>query len=349
MIDNVLEEDFKNIVQSNIDFDKLRNTTILITGATGFIGSLLIKSLLYCSKHNNLDIKLIALVRSITKASLLFAQYSDSSCLGLAVCDLACDEIEIDEKIDYIIHCASVTTSKIMIEKPTDVIRTSVNGTDKILQLAVNKNVKSVVYLSSMEVYGTIQGKADETKLGYVDLSSVRSCYPESKRMCECLCNAYASQFGLNIKIARLAQTFGAGILPNENRVFVQFAKSVINKTNIVLHTRGESEGNYVYSSDAVVAILMLLLYDTKGVFNICNEDCHMTIAEMANTICREVANDQIKVVYDISQDNSYGYAPTTKLFLDSSKLKELGWKAQVGMVEAYKRLISYMNWENIK
>ena len=339
----VLRNDFEIIAQSNINFEKLHNATVLITGATGFIGSLLIKAILYCCKKHRVNVRILALVRDVQKASNLFSACLSDHKIEFVVCDLAKDEIKVEGKVDYIIHAASVTASKIMIENPVDVIKISVNGTEKILQLAVEKNAKSVVYLSSMEAYGSVYEKADETKLGYVDLTSVRSCYPESKRLCECLCTAYSSQYALNIKVARLAQTFGAGILPNENRVFAQFAKSVIRQTDIVLHTNGESEGNYVYSSDAVTALLLLLLSDATGTFNVSNEACHMTIAEMAKLVCAEIAGDHIKVVFDIPEQNNYGYAPATKLFLDSTKMQSLGWVAQVGMAEAYRRLIEYL------
>lgn len=341
---SVLEEDFHIISQSNLNFEKLKNATVLVTGATGFIGSLLVKSLLYCSSKKSLNTKVIALVRNKEKAKTVFADFSVAPNLDFLVCDLGVDEINYDGKINYIVHGASVTASKTMIERPTEVIRTSLNGTEKVLNFAVSKKVASVVYLSSMEVYGSLPNeKADENKLGFIDLSSARSCYPESKRMCECMCTAYSSQYGISIKTARLAQTFGAGILLGENRVFAQFANSVINKTDIVLHTKGESEGNYVYSRDAVIAILMLLLADGSGAYNVSNEECHMNIAQMANLVCKEVADGNIKVVYDIPEGVDFGYAPTTKLFLDSSKMRSLGWEPQVGLKEAYKRLIEYL------
>ena len=164
--------------------------------------------------------------------------------------------------------------------------------------------------------------------------------------MCECLCNAYASQFGLNVKSARLAQTFGAGILPTENRVFAQFARSAMNGTDIVLHTTGESEGNYVYTADAIRAILMLLVKGTSGeAYNIANEQSHTTIREMAQLVAERIAGNEIQVVLDIPKDSaSLGYAPPVKMWLDASKMRGLGWEPKVGMVEAYERMIEWMN-----
>ena len=172
--------------------------------------------------------------------------------------------VEVDDKIDHIIHCASITTSKVMISRPVDVIRTSLNGTENLLELAKEKQVRSMVYVSSMEMYGALNLQNDqmvtEEMTGYLNPLALRSNYPESKRMCENMCVAYGTQYEVPVKIARLAQTFGAGVLPGENRVFAQFARSAMKGSDIVLHTEGKSEGNYCYTADAVRALLTILV-----------------------------------------------------------------------------------------
>lgn len=128
-----------------------------------------------------------------------------------------------------------------MVTKPVETICVAVDGTRNILELAKENDVKSVVYISSMEVYGSPDASlpyVSENDYGYVDILNVRSCYPEGKRMCECLCTSYAHEYNLPIKIARLAQTFGAGVSKNETRVFAQFARSLINEEDIILHTK---------------------------------------------------------------------------------------------------------------
>ena len=149
-----------------------------------------------------------------------------------------------------------------------------------------------------MEMYGSFENEFDitENKLGYIDLLSVRSNYPESKRLCENMCIAYLSEYDVPVKIARLAQTFGAGVLPNENRIFAQIARSVINKNDVILHTLGKSEGNYCYISDAVFGLIEILLFGENGeAYNVVNPSTHTTIANMANMVCEKMQVEQSK------------------------------------------------------
>ncbi len=343
---DVLEEDFDKITKRDISWDALRNSSFVITGATGLIGSLIVKYLLYANRTMNFGAKIYAVVRNVEKADKIFAE-EKTDALTYIVADLTKEKVNCEGDCDYIVHAAAVTASKVMVSDPVGTICTSIDGTEKMLQLAVEKKAKAFIYISSMEIYGqpTVGGKTAEKDLGYVDIENVRSCYPEGKRMCECLCTAYAAQYGVNVISARLAQTFGAGILPTENRVFAQFARSVMRGENIVLHTTGESEGNYVYTADAIAAIMTLLVKGKAGeAYNIANEDSHITIRNMAELVAREIAGEKIQVVIDIPEDSvSLGYAPPVKMWLDASKMRELGWKPEIGLVEAYKRMICWM------
>ena len=343
---DVLEEDFDKITKRDISWDALRNSSFVITGATGLIGSLIVKYLLYANRTMNFGAKIYAVVRNVEKADKIFAE-EKTDALTYVVADLTKEKVNCEGDCDYIVHAAAVTASKVMVSDPVGTICTSIDGTEKMLQLAVEKKAKAFIYISSMEIYGqpTVGGKTAEKDLGYVDIENVRSCYPEGKRMCECLCTAYAAQYGVNVISARLAQTFGAGILPTEHRVFAQFARSVMRGENIVLHTTGESEGNYVYTADAIAAIMTLLVKGKAGeAYNIANEDSHITIRNMAELVAREIAGEKIQVVIDIPEDSvSLGYAPPVKMWLDASKMRELGWKPEIGLVEAYKRMICWM------
>ena len=159
--------------------------------------------------------------------------------------------------------------------------------------------------------------------------------------MAELLCKCYASEYNLPVITARLAQTFGAGVPKNENRVFAQFARSAMNGADIVLHTKGESVGNYCYTQDVIKALLLILKRGKSGeAYTVVNEETTRTIAEMAKMVADKFSGGKSKVVFDIPKDNLYGYAPETKMRLSASKLSALGWIATVNLEEMYRRML---------
>lgn len=325
----------------NIPWDRLRDSTVLITGATGTIGSAIVRALYAANQQHKLNIRILALGRNQDKAKSLIEVY-DAQFISQDICE----PIAVDSPVEYIFHCAAVTSSREMVSNPVDVIKTSLNGTFHVLDLAKAKRVQSMVYLSSMEVYG-ITGPAlssvREGDLGYIDLKNPRSCYPESKRMCENLCNSYFSQYDVPVKIARLAQTFGAGSDKDDPRVFAQFSRSVIAGEDIVLHTLGNSRGNYCYSSDAIRGLMLLLLRGESGeAYNLANPDASVTIREMAEIVAGEICGGRVSVVIDLPADAACrGYAPDVTLRLNTDKIMRLGWQPVYGLPEMYRRMLA--------
>lgn len=332
----------KVLLDTNIDWKEFGNATILVTGATGLIGSLLVKSLLAYKYQNSTNTKIFAFVRNEEKAKAMF----NNDNLRFVIGDIA-TPINIEESIDYIFHCASVTTSKYMVTNPVETLHTSIAGTKSILELAKKHNIKSMVYVSSMEVYGSTNDSDNpitEKKLGHIDLTNVRSSYSEGKRICELMCKSYQSEYGINVKTARLAMTFGPGVPTTDNRMPMQFAKSVINSENIVLHTKGDSISNFCYTTDAVRGLFTVLLKGKPGnAYNVCNDYETRAVKDIANLVAHEVANDKIKVVFDIPESNVFGFAPKTEMRLNSDKLRSLGWKANIDMKTAFRNLIDYL------
>ena len=184
-----------------------------------------------------------------------------------------------------------------------------------------------------------------EEMQGYVDPLNVRSSYSMGKRMCECMCVSAYKEYGVPVKIARLSQTFGAGVSLNDNRVFAQFAKAAIAGKDIVLHTKGSSNGNYCYTADAVAGLLTILLNgENAEAYNVVSESTTTTIAQMAQMVSEQITGGESRVIFDIP-DNvlTYGYAPDVKLRLSSKKLEKLGWKPLIApeLVTMYRRLIA--------
>lgn len=319
-----------------------------ITGATGYIGSQVIKSLIKSDDYQQGDVKVIAHCRNKDKYESMYTHMNIENVYPLfsdikdvkKIIDEARQEGYVDN-IDYIIHCASNTTSLIMISNPVETIDGIVEGTKSVLELAKDMNVKGMVYLSSMEVYGDIKctpdNRATEDMLGFIDILKPRSSYPLGKRMAEGYCAAYANEYGVPVKIARLAQVFGKGILPNENRSFAQFVRAAAEGRDIVLKTEGKSIGNSVAIEDALDAIFFLLENGENGqAYNVVNEKNTMSIKEMAELVAHSIGKDKMKVVIDVEDASKTGYAADTRLYMSGEKLRNLGWEAKKGIEEMF-------------
>lgn len=338
----ILEEDFLSIKES-FDFSLLKNASVFVTGATGLLGSQILLFLDFMNRTENYSMKLFGLIRNVDKAKKVFNNsYGNITFITGDILKLP----EITQPIDYIIHGASVTSSLDFVSKPVETIDTAINGTLNILRFAKSKNVKSMVYLSSMEVFGITppeKTSVSEKDYGYIDILSCRSSYSESKRLCECLCHSFSKEFSLPVKIARLTQTLGAGIDYNDTRVAAQFARAVIEEHDIVLKTQGVTKRPVLYTSDAVSGILTILQKGTDGqAYTVANEKTFYTIRETAEMIISKIADNKIKLVFDIKSNKSE-YAPNLNLNLDTTLLQSLGWSPKVGLEEAYRRMIKGM------
>lgn len=344
--DYVLEEDIIKAADSNIPLDQLDNHTVLITGATGLIGSQLVKLLLYCNEHKKMNIRILAPVRDVQKAGRVLGDLVRSSQIEIFQHNIL-SEFNIAEPVDYIIHGASMTSSKAFVEYPVETIKTAVIGSMNLLELAKLKMVKGFVYLSSLEIYGVPgheKTEINETDYGYIDPMNVRSSYSESKRMVECMCVSYGSEYGIPVKIARLSQTFGAGVEYNDSRVFAQFARCVIERKNIVLHTKGDTIRNYCYTRDAIRALIYILVRGKAGeAYNVANESTTISIRDMAQLLINQYPDCGIELMYEIDEEQKHGYNPTVKIKLDTNKLQALGWKAEVTLSEMFDRMIQSM------
>lgn len=341
--DPVLQEDIEVIAGCISAFPELSGAAVAVTGATGLLGSILVKSLLAANRLYGMRMAIYALARNLNKAEKAFAECLDRAELKLIHHELA-EKPALPFPVDYIIHGAASTASADFVNKPVEVAKGILTGTMNMLDLAWEKQVKSMVFLSSMEAYGAVSSEraVAENELGDIDLTSVRSCYPESKRMAENLCACYFSQYQLPVKAARLAQTFGAGADREDGRVFAQFARAVTDSHDIVLHTDGKTVRNCCYTSDALCGIIYLLCRGENGeTYNIANPDTALSIYDTARLVADRLAHGKIKVVTQKTPGAYQArYNPQPRLIQDIAKIKKLGWTPQVSLLEMYRRLI---------
>lgn len=340
--DQIIQEDMEYIRQ-RIDHTKIAGSTVLISGAAGLIGKYLVRFLAqYCG------CKVLAVVRDRKKAYRLWNDLGDQI-------EYICSDItELEEKdladaaIDYMIHAASSTSSRDFLAHPVRVIDISTEGTKRMLEIARKHSVKGFIYLSTMEVYGApvTDDKIGELHGTNLDTMSVRSSYPESKRLCENMCAAYYSEFHIPIRVLRLTQTFGPGVEYDDSRVFAEFARCAIEGKDIVLHTKGVTKRSYLYLADACTAILLTLVEGTDGeAYNAANESTYCSIRDMAELVAEKCAEKRICVHIRPEKERQMeqGYAPVLRMNLDTSKLQEMGWKPETDLLMMYKRMIASM------
>lgn len=345
MSTKIIAEDMEYILrQPYIPWEKLKDSRILVTGATGLICSTTVKALLYANQKNDLNCKICCLVRDPQKAAKIFADAAGSPDLSFISGSVEAP-LQCDMHFDYIIHGASPTASRFFVEQPVETMQTAINGTQNMLERAKADGAKGFLYLSSMEAYGHVSDETvlTEDVLGGIDLSSVRSSYPESKRVCELLCRAYAAEYQVPAKCVRLAQTFGAGVSIDDKRVFAMMARCALNKEDIVLLTKGTSKHPYLYTAQAVTAMLCILLNGEAGeTYNAANPETYCSIYEMGVMVAHELANDEIRVVIQESDANKM-YPAAGYLNLSVEKLKALGWQPEGTLKDIYSRMMADM------
>ncbi len=339
-----LLEDLNTISSDlSLPWQELYNKTILVTGATGLLGSLFIQAIItHCKKHNQ-HIDIIACIRNENKFNQIFNDYK--SFTGLSTFNINTSNTKLLPKTDFVLHTASITDSSTFISKPLETINTILMLTQKVIEHS-KKYQSKVLFLSSMEIYGsTTTEYINETDLGYIEILKERSSYPQAKRMAETMCYCASKEYNSHIVIARPTLTFGAGITLNDNRVFAQFLKSIINKTDIIMHTEGLSCRDFLYTTDAIAAIIILLTKGSSGeAYNISNETSYMSIKDLA-ILCTTLTSDSIKIKIDLEQNKKY--PPTVKIKLNTTKLQKLGWKPKISIKEALQRTKNYL--ENFK
>ncbi len=315
-----------------IDWELLRKKTVFLTGVTGLVGLSVYKLLNLAEKRYDLGMTLRCLVRNKDKAVQRLSTVADH-CLRIDYMEGSVTDKLPEISIDYVIHCAADTASKSFVDNPADVMKTSINGTINVLELARQSKVLGMVYLSSMEVFGVAEKgvRLTEQMTGSFSPSNTRDSYPIGKVTCEALCNSYFKEYDLPVKVVRLSQVIGGEYSESDSRFPAMLMKCAREKKDIVLRTKGLSERCYIGSLDAAGAILLILLKGNAGdIYNVADEGYYCSVSEMAE---RVASKNGIKVVYDLLAQNKSIYPKDSYLYMDTQKLRGLGWKRIVGIL----------------
>ena len=359
------QSDLGRVVNLDLPWEELSGKSILISGATGMIGSTLIDVLMAlgsCAAHSVPGIRILALGRNEEKAKERFREYWEDARFVFVRCDIndresltgaleealsagGCGEPGAFPQIDYLFHAASNTHPVAYANDPIGTIVTNLIGLDNLLNFAAEHGCRRFLFASSNEIYGENRGDTelfDEKYCGYIDCNTMRAGYPESKRAGEALCQAYIRQKGLDVVIPRFTRSFGPTLLRTDTKALSQFLRKGVDREDIVLKSAGTQFYSYTYVCDAVSGFLTCLLKGTCGeAYNIADVSCDITLRDLAAAIADYVGT---RVVFDLPDEvEAAGYSRATKARLDSAKLQALGWKAQFDIRTALAHTIDVM------
>lgn len=334
-------QDIENILSCDLDFKKIYNTSILITGATGLIGTVLVDALMTLTIEHQANITVYAMGRNESRVKERFVDYIDLPQFHFVKGDVNLP-FEFDFKVDYLFHCASNTHPKAYATDPIGTIMSNVLGTDHVLSYAKDCKAKRVVFLSSVEIYGENRKDTEhftEDYCGYIDCNTLRAGYPEGKRTGEALCQAYISKYGLDVVIPRICRVYGPTMLDSDSKALAQFIKNAVNDEDIVLKSEGTQYYSYCYVSDVVSALLYILMNGESGqAYNIADKESDIHLKDLAAILAKTAGR---KVVFELPDaTESKGFSKATQALLDSSKLRGLGWMAKETMQTGLERTV---------
>ena len=340
------QQDIEKGIHASVPWEKLQDKSIVISGATGLIGSFLIDLILEKNTQDGLNCTVYALGRNKGKALNRFSKYAEDSHLIFCAYDVNLPLImENVHTIDYVLHLAANTHPMLYATDPIGTITTNLIGAQNMLEFSVTHKATRFLLASSNEMYGENRGDVeffDEDYCGYINCNTLRAGYPESKRCSEALCQAYKHQKGLDVVIARLTRSYGPTMSLTDTKAVSQFIKKGIAGEDIVLKSDGTQYFSYTYMADAVSGLLWVLLAGENGeAYNVADESGDIQLRDLAANIAEISGKNVIFEIPDAVEAS--GYSKATKARLNGAKLKRLGWIPQYNIRTGMERTISIL------
>lgn len=332
------KRDLDIICRGISNWNMYRNSTILVTGATGRLGRYIVETLVDVDLKYNLNLRVLGLARNMSKIESVFGNLLEFPNVKFITQDIN-EGIDYDSEVNYIFHTAGPAAPLDFKKSSVNTLWAHVNGTHNVLEFAVKKNCRRVFYVSTVETYGDWESQKfiREDDMGPLHHFNARACYPEAKRICETMLTCYKATYGIDFCGVRLCHTLGPGILLDDGRAFAEFLDNSIHGRNIILRSDGSAMRTYTYTSDAVNAMFLVMERGTSGeMYNVANCENLISIRDLASLIARLSPYKDVKVEYS-PEANGLPYLPYHLPIMDTTKISELGWEPETNLEDMFR------------
>ena len=343
-LSTIISEDSTQIANSKyIDWNKLKGKTVLISGANGYVPSYFVFALLEYNELFDGDIKVIALCRNKERATDRFKNIIKNERMSLLIQDVT-DLVELEDPIHFVIHAASPAGYHSRHLNPAETFNANIIGSKNLLELSRRNPIEGFLLLSSVDVYGSNyhEESLGESSYGFLDPVKPRNSYSVSKLASEGLAIAYKEQYGIPAKIVRPFQILGNGLDLEDGRLHADFVSQLMRGKDIALKGDGTPLRTFMYVTDAITAMLLVLLNGENGeVYNVCDESGDISVADLAKLMISLNSVEGGKVTFEKGLRDSVAVREAVQCVVgDSSKLKGLGFDVEYTLTEAVKRIL---------
>ena len=330
-------KDLNIILDSAVNWLMYKDMTVLITGSTGRLGRYIVDTLIEIDIHYNLNMRVLCAARSQEKLKEVFGNEQEYPNMEV-LCQDVNDPIVYSGRIDYIFHTAGPGAPVDFNENPHGTLWTHINGTHNILECARTHGTKKVFYFSTVEIYGEWKEERGimESDMGILRHLNSRACCPEAKRLCETMLAVYKQQYGVGYCGVRLSHTLGPGILLDDGRAFAEFIDCSLKGEDIVLHSDGSAMRTYTYVADVINIVFLIMEKGEETFYNVSAEENLISIRDLAELIANLSPSGKTKVRLS-DEAAKMPYLPFKLPIMDTSKVRDLGWRPKVGLRDMFK------------
>jgi UDP-glucuronate decarboxylase len=345
-LSRILLEDYNSVYDNLADNLKvLRKQVILVTGASGMIGSYIVLFLIYLNEYYSYGLSLILTTTNPDRLRAKIGIYYDSDYVDVIKSDLT-DLYLNKNNINYIIHAASLASPHYYRTYPVNTLLPNIIGTYNLLKIIGNKeDFKRFLFISSLSVLGNLNtnqvvNENTESNMKFLDSNHI---YGASKLSGELLLSSFIKQYGIRGNIVRLAHSFGPGLdYESDTRIFSEFVKAAVKEKPIIIHSM-ESSRYYTYLSDVLEGILLIITTsNSEFINNLVSKSNLVSNRQIADFLSR-----RYNISYSINPETEIDYVRSSRVVfpkVESINAFNIGWRPRIGWRECFERTIYYYN-----